>query len=134
LFAHRRQREAAVAGDDAGDAVERGRVADRVPGDLRVVVRVRVDDARRHHSSVGVELAPGPATREAADRRDRAAGDADVGVPRRHPRTVDDEPVANDEVEHGATSLCLPTRYPPLPPPARRTWRSTRATRWSACR
>ena len=42
----RRDREAAVAGDDGGDAVEARRRERRVPEDLRVVVRVDVDEAR----------------------------------------------------------------------------------------
>ena len=45
--AHRREADAAVAGDDGGDAVPRRRLDDRVPGDLAVVVRVEVDEAGR---------------------------------------------------------------------------------------
>ena len=46
LGVHRREREAAVAADDAGDAVDVARRRDRVPEQLRVVVGVRVDEAR----------------------------------------------------------------------------------------
>ena len=51
----RRDGEAAVADHRGGDA-ERGRGrGPRVPGDLRVVVRVVVDDARHQRQAVGVD-------------------------------------------------------------------------------
>ena len=45
LGARRRDREAAVAGDDGRDAVIRRRTQRGIPEDLRVVVRVDVDEA-----------------------------------------------------------------------------------------
>ena len=52
----RRDREAAVAGDDGGDAVVRRRAERRIPEDLRVVVRVDVDETRRDRATRRVEL------------------------------------------------------------------------------
>ena len=53
----RRDREAAVAGDDRGDAVEARRRERGVPEHLRVVVRVDVDEAGRDDAAAGVEHA-----------------------------------------------------------------------------
>ena len=58
LRRQRRDREAAVAADHGGDAVQRRRAAPRVPQELRVVVRVDVDEARRDHQPVGVDHPP----------------------------------------------------------------------------
>ena len=57
LGAGRRDREAAVAGDDGGDAVEARRRERRVPEHLRVVVRVDVDEPGRDDVAAGVEHA-----------------------------------------------------------------------------
>ena len=52
---HRRESDAAVAGDDGGDAVAAGRLEQRVPADLAVVVGVDVDEARRDDLAGGVD-------------------------------------------------------------------------------
>ena len=44
-----------MTGDDAGDALQARRREPRVPEDLRVVVRVEIDEPRRDQRSVGVE-------------------------------------------------------------------------------
>ena len=49
------EREAAVAADDGGDAVHVRRRRGRVPEQLRVVVRVGIDDAGDHEQAVGVD-------------------------------------------------------------------------------
>ncbi len=69
-----------------------------VPEDLRVVVRVDVDEPGRDDRPVGVEDAVG-GTRHRAERRDAPAADAEVAAPCGRPRTVDQEPAANQEVE-----------------------------------
>ena len=51
----RRERQAAVPGDDAGDPLQARRREPRVPEDLRVVVRVEIDEPRGDQRSVGVE-------------------------------------------------------------------------------
>ena len=77
LGPRRRDREAAVAGDDGGDAVVRRRPQRRIPEHLRVVVRVDVDEAGRDRAARRVELALAAEVR--ADLGDHAVGDRDVG-------------------------------------------------------
>ena len=85
LGAHRREAEAAVADHDRRDAVPARQRAVRIPEQLRVVVRVQVDEAGRDDQAVGVEhavrVAPGRSGRSAAiaavaDRRRRSDGAA----------------------------------------------------------
>ena len=59
----RREPDAAVAHRDAGDAVQRRRRDERVPGDLAVEVGVDVDEARGDEQAVGVDLAVAGARR-----------------------------------------------------------------------
>ena len=67
------------------------------PSDLRIVVRVRVDDAGHDDEPVGVDRLRG--AREAADVRDDAVLDADVGDALRQSRAVHDGAVLDDRVE-----------------------------------
>jgi hypothetical protein len=96
----RRDAEAAVPGGDGRDAVESGRVAQPVPGDLRVIVRVRIDDARRDHEPVGVDGALGPLAVVAADAHHPTVGDGDVREPARHAGAVDHKTAVDEEVVH----------------------------------
>ena len=96
--AARRDGEAAVAGGDGGDAVQRRRVAERVPGELRVVVGVDVDDARRDHQAVGVDHLVGRLAREPADGGDAPVADRDVGDLPGQAGAVDDEAAADQQV------------------------------------
>ena len=90
----RREREAAVAGDHARDAVQVRRARGRVPEQLRVVVRVRVDDAGRDHEAAGV------------DRLGRVVG---------HVADLDDAAVADARRRPGAPGAPVPsTTVPPL--------------------
>ena len=95
-----RYREAAVAGDDGGDAVEATRRGVRLERELGVVVGVRIDDARRDHPPVGVELACAGAVDE-ADLGDASAVDGHVGTPPREPGAVHDDAVADHQVVAG---------------------------------
>jgi hypothetical protein len=52
----RRDREAAVADDGGGHAQRRGRAQGAVPGDLRVVVGVVVDDAGHQRQAVRIDV------------------------------------------------------------------------------
>ena len=84
-------------------AMEGGGVAQRIPGDLGVVVGVGVDDAGRHDQALGIDhpvrgLVPDP-----ADGDHPAVGDGDVGMSPRHAGAVDDEPSTDDEVVHGCS-------------------------------
>src|SRR5215208_6199575 len=49
-----RDREAAVAQHRGGDAQRRRRIDERIPGDLRVIVGMAVDDAGREREAVGL--------------------------------------------------------------------------------
>ena len=98
----RRQREAAVAHDHAGDAVPARAGAERVPEHLGVHVGVAVDEAGRDHVAFGVDLVGAPFA-DAADGGDAAPPDADIGAIARQPRTVDDVTVADHQVVlHGS--------------------------------
>ena len=93
----RRQREAAVAHDRRGDAViARGR-PERIPEDLRVHMRVAVDEPGRDDQPLGVDHL---ARRCAylAGRNDAAVLNGDIGVVTRQARAVDQRAVLDDEV------------------------------------
>jgi hypothetical protein len=93
--------DAAVAHDHRGDPVPTRGCQPRVPRGLRVVVRVHIDEAGSHQQAVGVD---GPARcRPGAgrlDRHDPVAVDADIGRRRGSSRSVDEQPVADDQVAH----------------------------------
>ena len=95
----RREADTAVAHHRRGDAVPSGRCELGVPGRLRVVVGVRVDEPGGDEAAVGVDLAS-PGADIGADLRDRLAVDGDVGGPGRSAGTVDDLTVADDEIVH----------------------------------
>ena len=61
-LAHRGERQRAIAEDHGGGAVVAGIGAERVPGDLRVVVAVVVDKAGSYHAAVSVDRPHGGAT------------------------------------------------------------------------
>ena len=77
--AHRRQRQGAIADDDGGGAVIAGEGAQRVPGHLRIIVAVIIDEAGRDHQAVGINGARGGIA-QFADRDNFAVAD------RRHRR------------------------------------------------
>ena len=93
----RRQRERAVADDHRGGAVVAGVGAERIPHDLRVVVAVVVDEARRDDPPVGLDrLTRGPA--EASELDDLSLCDTDVAVKRGTPGSVDDASILDEQV------------------------------------
>ena len=85
LFA-RRQRQAAVAGNDRGHAVITRRSRQRVPQQLGIEMGVEVDEARRHRQAVGVDRALGAA----AD----PSGLDDLAVLHRHVAKIRRQPAA----------------------------------------
>src|SRR6185369_1233041 len=97
----RRDAEAAVADHDRGDAVPRGDREHAVPEDLRVVVRVDVDEARRDDEPARVERARGRAA-HLPYLGDSAATYADVALAARSARPVDQSAAANGQVEPAA--------------------------------
>ena len=71
-----------------------------VPADLRVVVRVRIDEARRDDQAARVEGSlRGPAD-IFPDLENLSRGDRDIGMPRRRARSVDDRAVPDQKIEH----------------------------------
>ena len=67
---------------------------------LEVGVGVHVDEAGTDEQPVGVDHPGRGLARETSDRRDTAAGDADVGAEPRVAGSVDDAAAANQQVEH----------------------------------
>jgi hypothetical protein len=95
-----RDAHAAVAHHDRGHPVPRRRRHRAVPADLRVVVRVRIDEARRDDQAIRVEGSlRGPAD-ILPDLEDLSRGDRDIGMPRRRARSVDDGAVPDQKIEH----------------------------------
>src|SRR5205823_10648733 len=71
----------------------------RVPEELRIVVRVEIDEAGRDDHPLRVEDALAIAGAEPADARDATVPDADVGLVALRLRAVDDDPTPQDDVE-----------------------------------
>src|SRR3954447_21310532 len=76
----------------------------RVPGGLAVVVRVDVDEARRHQAAIGVHLAVCVLV-DASDGDDSSVGDADVRGALCRTGPVYERPALDHQVEHGFTVL-----------------------------
>src|SRR5262249_18055650 len=75
------------------------------PEELRVVVRVEVDESGRDDHAAGVERALRRRRTETADARDATVAHADVGAIALRARPVDDDAVPDDDVVVGhATS------------------------------
>ena len=90
--------EAAVAGHDGGDAVVAARRAVGLEGELGVVVRVRVDDARGHDPAGGVDDAGALVGVHEPDGGDAPVLDGDVGPAARETGAVDHDAVGDDQV------------------------------------
>jgi hypothetical protein len=98
-FAARGDGEAAVADDRGGDAEARRGRSPAVPGELRVVVRVVVDDARHQRQALGVHRDHrGP--ENMAHLHDAPVLHRHAAAPRRGAEAVDQNHVADHEVEH----------------------------------
>ena len=88
-----------VAHDGGGDTVPTRGGDPRIPGDLRVVVRVHVDEAGGEQATVGIDGAGAhAAAARCFDGGDDVAVDRDVGVPAGRTAAIDQEGVANDEI------------------------------------
>ena len=94
-----RDREAAVAGKHAGDAVVARRAQRRVPEYLGVVMGVDIDKPRRHHQTGGVD---GFFRRlvDLADRHDTSVPDADIALVACGAGAVDDGSAFDHIVQH----------------------------------
>ena len=136
LLAAGRQRESAVAHDDARHAVVAGAGADRVPEHLGVHVRVPVDEAGCHDVPFGVDVVRA-ALPDAADGGDPAVRDAEVRAIGGRTGPIDDRTVPDDEVVgHGRSSGCGKARgyhaviaQPYAPPVADQDWTRSISTR-----
>src|SRR5882724_8858900 len=71
--------------------------AQRVPGDLRVVMAVIVDKAGRDGAALGVDRAP-RRTAQLTDVDDPAVLDADIAPERGHPRAVDNKTIPDQQI------------------------------------
>ena len=105
------ERKATVAPDDGGHAVHVGGGGQRIPEQLRVVVRVRVDHA-------GHDRQP-PASNsvvahfvDLADGNDPAVTDSDIGEAAGFPGPIDDRAGSDDVVEHGTSGSGHARRAP----------------------
>ena len=103
----RHEAEAAVAEHHRGDAVPSGDRAVRIPSNLRVVMRMQIDEAGRDDQAVGVDDFLREAGCAAADLRDLAVLDPDVGAVARHARAVNDGSPFDLNIEFGHS------RFPP---------------------
>src|SRR5215469_18587305 len=95
--AHRRQRQRAIAEDDGRSTMVAGIGAQRVPGDLGVIVAMVVDKPGRHDPASGVDRPPG-GTGQFADLGDLPVLDRDIAAEGRHSGAVDDAAVADQEI------------------------------------
>ena len=107
-----RQTDPAVAHHQAGHTVPRGRGNQRVPADLGVVMRVRVDEARGHDQVRGVDDARGR-IRDCANFGDLPVGHRHVGPKARRAGAVHHRPVLDDDI----VSHAVPSLYGPAPHP-----------------
>ncbi len=108
------EREAAVAAYHGRHAVKRRRARRRVPEQLRVVVGVKVDEARHDHEPVGVDRAGGRLVAGAglSDHGDAFRAYAHVAPTCRSTGAVGDGPSFDQQVEHLRTSLSSPPSSP----------------------
>ena len=137
LGLRRCEREAAVPHDDGRHTLPAGAPRHGVPEELRVEVRVPVDEARRDDVALGVDLAPARFA-DPSDGRDRGAGDPDVRPVRAQARSVDDRAVADHQVVvHRSPSAHLASRSRRVapgtrgPPPTVTTVQPRRTSKYS---
>jgi len=85
----RRERNAAIAGHDRGDALTDFRAHVGADEERAIVVGVDVDEARRDDQPCRIDLAPAAAARQTFHRRDAIAIDRHIGADRRGAGAVD---------------------------------------------
>src|SRR5437016_12674670 len=87
--------------------------AERIPGDLRVVMAMVVDRARRDDLAADIDGLPGGA-RQFAGLGDLAVLDRNIAAERRHPRAVDDQAVLDQHVIRHRVPSSRSMRYNPF--------------------
>ncbi|MNS74261.1 hypothetical protein D3C72_1077310 [compost metagenome] len=133
--AHRRQADAAVAGDHGGDALadfgpHQGRAQQRA-----VIVGMAINEARRHHLAGGVQAAPRAPLRAVANGRNALALDGDVGAAGGAAQTVGHLAADDDDVVflrvgmRGHEGLRLGDRRPAVCRAAPPGWQGIRYSR-----
>ena len=110
---HRGEGEGAIADHDAGRAMVAGEGAERVPGDLRIVMAMIVDKAGADHSAFYVDRLAGRAG-QFAHLDDLAVLDRDIAVKGGHARAVDDPAVLDQDVIRHRISSSPMSRELPL--------------------
>lgn len=101
---HRCEPHAAVAHDDARDAMVRGGTQVGIPRRLPVEMRMHIDPARRNQRAVDAKL-PGPGTELAAHGRDLSVANAEVALERWRSRSIDDAAATNYGIKHAHASF-----------------------------
>src|SRR6266436_9565524 len=91
--------ETAIAHDRGRDPERRRWRKGRVPGDLRVVMRVQVDDARHQRQPPGIEDL-GRVLSDLADSGDASVPNCDIGTDRVVPEPIGYCCAADHEVMH----------------------------------
>ena len=91
--------KSAVADDHRGNAVPTRDRAIGIPEQRRIVMGMKIDEARRHVHPGSVDDLGGLMLLELADLGDTAVLDSDIAFEARHPGTVDDGPAPNNGVE-----------------------------------
>ena len=99
LGAQRREGERAVAGHDGGDAVREGGLGIAIPEELRIKVRVRIDEAGRDDLAFGVDFLAA-LFRDPPDFRDAVSAERDVGVVGRHAGAIDHTAIPDHQIVH----------------------------------
>ena len=95
---HRRGGKAAIAGEHRGDAVEAAHRRIRIESDLRVIMRVGIDDAGSDDAPVRVDLLCRGGVLQPGEPGDAAVLDADVDPPARQAGAVDEHAAPHDKV------------------------------------
>ena len=90
-------RERTVAHDDGGNSVIARVGAERIPGDLGVVMSVVVDDSGSHHQAIRIQHLARLST-HFSDLDDTTGADGDVAVEARQAGTVNNFSVPDDHV------------------------------------
>ena len=106
-----RETDAAIAGQDRGNALARGRRYMLCPGDLGVVVGVQINEAGSNKQAAGVDFLCAT-FRNVADRDDPVAGNGDIGDNGRSTGAIDNGPIADDQAWVLAHAFLLLQRTP----------------------
>ena len=102
----RREANAAIAHDDRRHAVPAGRSHLLIPGSLSIVMGVNIDKAGSDEMPTSVDFFHG-VTADRADLDDKPILDGDVAVETVLSGTIDDGPVANDQIVCGHRYVLL---------------------------